>query len=411
MKTLEDQIRDAVQAAARTVAPGTEPPLRLPTAKPARRLARLRGPRHWPGWAAPLAAAAAVMAVIAASLTVPAALLRPGGQQGAASAAFGGLPEYYAALTGGPAGAQRQAVITTTATGKILATLSPPKPYGVFDYITAAGDDRTFVVAVQRWWPIQSGSRGLPAEKRDNTTPLKFFWLRVDPAARAARLAPLRIPGTLQAAQVGGIGLSPDASKLAMTLEPRTSWGKFVSRSTIRVVTLATGASRQWHWPGGGWVGNWKPMGEPLSWAADNRTLAFQQWGGKYGSIPHIRVLDTGAPGDSLSSSRLVRTLDPGTAVGNTLITPDGTKVAAVTTASGAHPHSEVIEFSARTGSVARRLGSQQGYGGPSRVLWTDRTGDRLIVGLGEDGRFGVVSGGSVTPLPGKPLNVANVVW
>jgi hypothetical protein len=419
MKTIEDRVRHATRAAANTIAPGTQPRLRLPGTQPSRRLTRLRRPRSLAAWAVPAMAAAAAVGIIAASLTVPEALLRRGGHHGAASAAAAarGLPAYYVGLTG-DLGQQKSAVIRATATGRVLATVRPPKPYGVFDYITAAGDDRTFVVAVQRWWPIKSGTRGLPAEERDNTTPMKFFWLRIQTAARPARpvrLAPLRIPGTLQAAQVGGIGLSPDASKLAMTVQPRTSSG---TRSTIRVVTLATGAWRQWHWHGGGWVGNWKPMGQPLSWSADSRTLAFQQWGGKNDdAITRVRVLDTATPGDSLSSARIVTTFhnNNGSGLkfnfGNTVITPDGTKIIAATysaTAHGIRLGSQITEFSARTGAVVRTMGR---HGGPTGVVWTDRTGDRLIVSVGYTGKFAVVAGGTVTPLPSMPMNVATVVW
>lgn len=425
MKSIEDRVRDATRAAADNIAPGTQPPLRLPAAESGRGLARLRRRRPPAAWVVPLTAAAAVVAVLAASLTLPAALAGHGhqdgrgGRQSATSAASAvaarGLPPYYVALTGGLPEAQTAAVVRATATGKVLATLKPPKPYGAFDYITAAGDDRTFVVAAQRYWPIAGGSRGMPAEKRDNTTPLVFFWLRIGRAGHPVRLAPLRIPGTLQATQVGGIGLSPDASKLAMTIEPVTSTGRYLSRSTIRVVTLATGASRQWHWPGGGWVGNWKPMGQPLWWGADNRTLAFQQWGGKYDNTAHVRVLDTAAPGDSLAAARLVVTFPEkaGGPVNDTLITPDGTKIAVATftpAAKGASAHTQVTEYSARTGSVVHTLGREQGWG-VSGVLWTDRTGDRLIVNLGTNGALAVVSGNTVTPLPGEPLNVPNIVW
>ena len=63
------------------------------------------------------------------------------------------------------------------------------------------------------------------------------------------------------------------------------------------MITLATGAKREWLWPRGGWVGNFKPDGQVLSWTADGRKLAFQQWGGKFDDTAHVRVLDTTAAG------------------------------------------------------------------------------------------------------------------
>jgi hypothetical protein len=36
-----------------------------------------------------------------------------------------------------------------TATGAALATISPPRPYGTFTGVSAAADNRTFVLAAQ----------------------------------------------------------------------------------------------------------------------------------------------------------------------------------------------------------------------------------------------------------------------
>ena len=74
----------------------------------------------------------------------------------------------------------------------------------------------------------------------------------------------MALPESLEAAQVGGIGLSPDGSKLAIGL-----------RQSIQIITLATGAKREWVLPGSGWAGNFKPFGQPFSWTADGRKLAW----------------------------------------------------------------------------------------------------------------------------------------
>ena len=50
-----------------------------------------------------------------------------------------GLP--YAPLT--------QAVVRATASGAALATITAPHPYGTFTGVTAAADNRTFVLAAQ----------------------------------------------------------------------------------------------------------------------------------------------------------------------------------------------------------------------------------------------------------------------
>ena len=72
----------------------------------------------------------------------------------------------------------------------------------------------------------------------------------------------------------------------------------------IQVFNLATGAKRVWTWPGGGPItNNAGGNGQVLSWTADGRTLAFQQW--VRNSID-VRLLDAATPGGSLqAASRL----------------------------------------------------------------------------------------------------------
>ncbi len=110
--------------------------------------------------------------------------------------------------------------------------------------------------------------------------------------------------------------------------------------------------------------------GELLSWTADGRTLAFQQW--VAGNIIHLRLLDTTAPGGSLqAASRLVLRW-PGDGatwhyvhgkISNVLfgfsaiITPDGSKIVAATEDLTRHPLSSELaftEFSAATGKVVK---------------------------------------------------------
>ena len=122
--------------------------------------------------------------------------------------------------------------------------------------MTGAADDRTFVLAAQRWWHITSGTGGLAAQNRDNTTPIVFFRLRFDPATRTVRLTRLSHLAGPQASQLAGIALSPDGTRLAVALHS----------ARIAVFTLATGSARYWVWPGAGpssgtWVGNDKPDG------------------------------------------------------------------------------------------------------------------------------------------------------
>jgi hypothetical protein len=419
MNTVEERLRAATQAAAGTVAPGSAPPLHLPN-RPDRRPGIRRPPSRsgWPRWVAPLAAAASVIAVVAASLVITSG--PPHGQTGSAAAsrrtamAVDRIPPFYLTFVGGRGGRQH-VVIHSTATGVVLATILPPRPYGNFSLVTAAEDDRTFVLAAQRW---------------RQASPTKLFLLRLDTGARVQRLTPLPIPAIPAAEFTSAIAISPDASKLAMAVEqapPRND-----RNPEIRVFTLATGAERTWVWPGRATITNNGGTGQSLSWTADGRTLAFQEWVG--GGI-EIRLLDTTAPGNDLRASRLALNFAHeqeslhfvhGKARSifgfSAIITPDGTKIVLATVTETKPPiKSELAftEFSTTTGRAVRVLGRWRfnAYPGQTQdVLWTSPSGSKLIVVAHKPGagtitrrtadypiEIGVLAGNTFTPLHGAP--------
>lgn len=406
MSGIEDILRQ-VMASHDQEAPGTPDLLRALKATPGPASRR----RKWSGLLVPLAAAAAVTGVIAATLAIGAAFhgdAPPAGPGPAAQshpspaalrpAALRQVPRYFAALTDRVQEQAQAAVVRSTLTGHVLATVTPTRPYQIFTWVSAAAGDRTFVLAAQRYWPIASGQAGMPAENRDNTTPTAFFKMTFDPATHTAKLARLAVPETIQSGQLAGMTVSPDGTRLALDVRR--------SIQSIQVVTLATGAIRSWAWPGGGWIGNNKPMGQIFSWTADGTTLAFQQWNGGGGEMSlsflaavagtlaalvltgmlvrrcvrvrragllawtiaaaaitialaahtlgayrvlapgatNIRLLDTTAPGTSLASAKVVLTFPGAGALGtNTLLTPDGTRIVTATPQG-------ITEFSARTG-------------------------------------------------------------
>lgn len=411
----EERLRAATRAAAATVPPGSAPPLRLPD-EPVRRRGRAHGDQPRRGLLRamiPLAAAAAVAGVVIGSLLLTSHTPR-GSSAGPASgtSALRSVPPYYVALVG-PPDASEHVVIQASATGAVLATVKPPRPYGSFTFVSGAADDRTFVLAAQRWWNVTSGTRGEDAQQRDNTTPVVFFRLRFDPRTRTAQLTRLSHVAAPQAAQLAGIGLSPDGTRLALDLH----------QAEIEIVSLATGSGRHWTWPDpahstGVWVGNDKPMGQPLWWTADGRTLAFPI-STESGGITTVRLLDTTAPGNSLRSARPSVTflglghIKSGPS-GNTLITPDGSRI--VTVALGPHSTTaEVAEFSASTG---QRVSSSrlENAGPPWSVLWTSASGSTLVVSVQRRAQaggslVGVVRGRQFTPLPRAPLNTVNIAW
>jgi hypothetical protein len=413
MTSTEDQIRAATRAAAATVPPGSAPPLRLPPVPESRRFARA-----WflGGWLrrrrlealTPLAAAAAVIIVLAVAVAVA------HGQPGHRAAARPGhhesllaqLPPYYVILEGdGPVGSATHAQVRATASGKVLATVRPPRPYTVFSQVSAAGDGHEFVLLASRW-----RSKKLKSGFEDwFTTANKFFLLRFEPRTHVPLLTALPMPlppdvfGT-----VTGFALSPSGLELAVAsqLSPRTHTG-----AEIQVFNLVTDVVKTWTWPGGRPVVIRIPgAGQVLSWAEDG-TLAFQQ---RAGFSARVRLLDTNGPGGSLQAdSRLV--LDWTGNAGflqyrrndlisfNALLTPSGSRIVCATATITKHPLTSVMsftEYSARTGRLVRQLGTWTLHGlypeGNQDVLWTNASGSTLIVVARQPGlkHVGVSGGG-----------------
>jgi hypothetical protein len=432
MTTIEDRLRAATRAAAGTVAPGSAPPLRLPDREQHRGPARRPETGHrWTDWTAPLAAAVAVTAVIVGVLVItrlthlPQHRTGPAGPAGpvtvplrrAPSILGGAVPPYAVGLAPGPLAAQStRAVVRATASGAVLATLSPPRGYGSFTWVTGAADDRTFVLAAYGRGPVTGSA---PASTVRNAT--AFFLLRLDPAAGTARLTPLPVPAQPDLPRMGdsaisGIALSPDGGKLAVAL------GNQSGRSELKLFDLRSGSVRVWQGRRGARIDGYISADElgasPVSWAADGKTLAVDQ---EVGQAVNVRLLDTTAAGTDLWSSMRAVTFTnwPGGSVaGSAIITPDGTKIIAMAVARHA-TQIEVNEFSASTGqalgSIVRlryRRGAITGW--PS-VLWSDSSGSTLIVkttkpGTGASkngdltpGVVGVVTRGHFTPLPKIP--------
>jgi hypothetical protein len=417
MTAIEDRIRAAARAAADTVAPGSAPPLRLPAeaggrAGPGRR----GGRRTWTRRMAPLAAAAAVIAVVAGSLAVAGGgqVHRPRGHA-AEAGPLAGLPPYYVMLTGSnpdPTVLQPEhAVIRATASGAVLSAIAPPSPYGTFTSVAGAADGGTFVLAAEKW-VVDHVDGGVSQQG----APVKFFLLRIAASGRAS-LTPLPIPGEPASAGLAGIALSPDGRKLAVAID-----GPHGGAARIQVFTAATGAEHDWTWPGGGQItSNAGGQGQVLSWAADDRTVAFQLW---RGSNIYIGLADTATP----RSGRLVVNF-AGQATDSAsghlwlsgtsaLITPDGTAVVcAVAGVSRGRPDwYGFAEFNA-AGEIMRSVGPQPYLKDKllqnEDVLWTNASGSRLIVTANVPAakpgtsrlQIGVLTAGVVnnfTPLPGE---------
>jgi hypothetical protein len=422
--TIEDRLRAATRAAAETVAPGSAPPLRLPDHPSRGRAGRWRRGRRWAGWLTPLAAAAAVTGVVAGSLAIS-GVFRSHHSHPAQSFYVNPeqVPPYYVALriTGSlnccQPGAldepRTRALVRATATGAVLATVTPPKPYGTFVGVAAAADDRTFVLAAQREVRIGAGGIQPPATK--------FFLLRINPAGPAggrASLTPLPIPAEPGGAdyQLWNFALSPNGRSLALLSE----WG-------IQVFNLATGAGRTWVIPipgkklhrglGGYFALGGSATNAMIAWGS-SQTLAWVYYGGPpvAGSTgAGVRFLDTRAPGTNLlTNGRLAVPTpksipDPGAYWRQALPIAGGRAVLAVLEVSSRHGiFGNLVEFSARTGRAVRVLNHIRFDGNYEQVLWASPSGHKLVVtgtqrGKGQ-GRYlsgaGVLTGDRFTPIP-----------
>jgi hypothetical protein len=382
---------------------------RPPRSAPAQRGAA--GLRRWPGWLAPVAAAAAVAAVIAASLAISGGIARRPAGAGAAvrgAAAVARVPRYFVALTNELPG---PAAVGATATGKVLGTVAPPRSYPLFTMVSAARDGRTFVFAAER---------GL------NSVTDRLYRLVLSRSGHPGRLTPLPIPPIPpQTGGISGLAVSPDGSKVAVAV-----LGSGHDPSRISVFSLATGAGRDWTWPGEGRVEWVVPVGvnefaaRSLSWQADNRTLLFQVYTGLNSRNAHgqARLLDTAAPAGSLlaastpvpiPSAELAPWGKHPPVTLNTeplLLTGDGTRIVATTYHPTGRFHSKltISEFSVRTGKLVRVVYRQRSGIEPSggSALWVNGSGTVMIASHGLGGYRAVVGVQTLTTFTPLPAGV-----
>jgi len=286
MTDLEDRLRHDLKNDSERIAPGSVRPLRAPA--PRRRTPVVR-------WVAPIAAMAAVIGVVAGvslagrgSSELPAAAT--------SSEPAGTMPLYYVNVYQNyvgpsPLHAVTLAVVHDSATGAALTTVHVPTLTAWHGQqegprITAAGDDRTFVITETAQQSEGTATKnGRPAAVKNVTM---FYLLRVAADGRSASLSPL--PVSIGNLTVDDVALSAHGGKLAVAAQSCQSSDN-CTFTGIRVITLATGAAVDWaaSVPGAAWN---------LSWAGDDH-LAFE-WQGKSGQDDY-RLLDVaGSTGGDL---------------------------------------------------------------------------------------------------------------
>lgn len=335
-------------------------------------------------WLAPVAAMAAVIGVI----TGVSVASRSQGHR-PAPPANGAMPSYYVIVRNGYVGLASTVVVRDSATGRALATVRVPflLPGGV-EWISGAADDRTFI--------MNDGN--------------DLYRLRLGADGRSVQLG--RLPITLPNSLVS-MALSPDGTTIAIGTQTCTGTKDQCQYSTIRLVSLATGATKTWKTrapvQGGMWI-SWDGNAHVLfSWAparpASSRSAGY-------------RLLDvTGRDGNLLSATALhlppLPVLTGYSIPESAFITPGGRAVIASTLAavgSGQSPAviMKIVEWSARSGRLLRVLleGRERPTLPPaSEMCWVFSLGPagihaliecpypKFVFGRWDDGRF--------TPLPG----------
>jgi hypothetical protein len=404
MPELENLLREELQHEALKVQPGLLRPLQAPTRRPT-----------WRPRLLPFAAAAAVIAVITACVLVAGltAAHKPAAHKPAVSgSAPASLPHFYVTTSSGPGGRGIQAVVRASASGKVTGTVSVPSALPVEwadsggSFVTAAADDRSFIIGVQGGQaPTKTG------------LDLRLFRFAISAAGKPGHLTELAaVPMRNQTTE--GIALSPDGKLLAVSLmsdSPADAVG------AIQVLDLATGATRTWTAPARSVY-----IPGPPSWAGGSRVIAFT-WlrstqSGLMSAPRGIRLLDTAAPGDNLVAGTVIV---PGGMVAagsivSALITPDGRDVIVVTwrdLTPQASTHTVIVQFAelrAATGRLVRLLYTRtERY---AEVPFTTLQDSLGVLSLGSQGRYALVQGiqfgwldvggpdpGRFTPLPAVP--------
>jgi hypothetical protein len=447
VSALEDRLRRDLGAESRQITPASLPDLRLPgraghpaghtwLAGPGRRRARAGGAPlgvrpQWLAWAKPLAAAAAVIAVIAGALTLsrviqgqpPVAGIPPDYSSAPPYYAYGIQGDIYRYVSHGTqysSGVQgRYLKVRATSTGKLLATVSPPKPYNDFSILTGAASGRVFVFGAMRYWQRNAGPSPRLAA-RNPRTPMVFLLLRIT-AGGHVQLSTLSLPETLTPEQGPTIALSPDGTRLAVAFYRGTS-------AVVQVITLGSGQVRTWAQPRASWHPSLAGKG---AWSGNGRTLLVGEEPGTFflpvgpvtrHPIPTSRVLllNTNAPGAGPPSGQVLVLHAPAGKLAPTAVflAPDGVTLIGTVPADrpGASSAGALAVYSARTGSLLRTLAAWQWPGvsiPPGRgsfprpqVAWSNVTGSQLIVlqPRSKLNVLGVLSNGSFAGMGGAML-------
>jgi hypothetical protein len=429
VNSLENRVREATRAVGETVPASSVPPLRLPETS------SFSGPARWPRlgrWLAPAAAAAAVI-VLAAALVAVRGSVGPGADTSPAASGgtfvpqytgVDGVPPYYVALTasGNPYFVPSYAVIRNTVTGATLGTIKASVPGDTISAVTAAADDRTFVLAEDKWV-------GNNSTFDQYYEPRSFYLLRLNSGGKPTSVTRLPMTG---GPLVTGMALSPDGTMLAIGDQPRPTghYPSPVPQTQLHVYTLATGAVRTWY--ADGTIGSPPDDPESISWTGNEQQLLFD-WNSADRQQRGPWLLNLAAGGTSLlaGSRQIMSTYSSGpplhslTCQRDQIVTPDGSSVICPAleiyrqTSSHGREYREdaaaFLEYSTATGQLVRTLGPfyiKDADAFTGNVLWSNAAGTVLIGAIPNtgNGQIGVIRGRTFMQIPIPPNDHADYV-
>jgi hypothetical protein len=407
MNDMEERLRAGTRIVADQITPESVTAFRPPTQDrlrwflPGHRGGSSARRQRWLGRLIPLAAAAAVVGLIAVSLTIantvgshaPVPRTRPAG----ATALPAGTPAYYVGLAYSAAlkGAQPGSVlVNSTKTGKVLATIAPPGGEK-FTGVSAAADDRTFVLAAETTadatYRVEHGSQtGLAA----TVAQLRFYLVHLSSSGAPSAPAPLAVPA---GSAVSDFALSPDGASLAVSTATQDIIAVHVYSLTGRSVRTWTASTYQ--------RGKRRYVAAyASSWASAGALSVSVTTVSHFIDEPQ-GLLDPSGPGGNLITAINQITYNCGIQ-----LTPDGTTLIGLGMAPGPKTGPFLLqECSFADGNVTDIPSPQPVRYGTyvvslNGILWTSRTGHELIV-TGTYGRAsktvtGIVTGNRFTALP-----------
>jgi hypothetical protein len=239
---------------------------------------KLRRRRRIQGAAGGVAAAAVIAAAIPSTIGIVGHTAGPAA--GHQPAGLAGGPEFFAGVTDRATQPPPATVVNIyrSATGRVVASIRPPRPYHDFTAVSRLGGDRTFVAAA-----ITGFSHG--------SCTSHFFRFSIDGQGHPSGLMPLSVP-QVTTGQVAELVSSADGGKVAFTASG------CATEQVVGMINLATRQTTTWTGPNHGihpWVAG------SLSLTEDGSRLGFTA-GSPVGPIglTNAYVLPTDSPSGPL---------------------------------------------------------------------------------------------------------------